>query len=96
MTLEIEIFTSKDCAFCPRAKEVLEKVVSEFPDVVIKEVDVESDRGKEEAENLGVLTTPVIIISKDMRFTGVPREEHLREAIQKEIELFENEEGTEE
>lgn len=96
MSLEIEIFTSENCAFCSRAKEVLEKVVAEFPDVVIKEVDVESDRGKEEAENLGVLTEPVIIISKDIRFTGVPREEHLREAIQKEIELFKDEKGEEE
>ena len=93
--IEIEIFVVDECPFCPRAKEVVEKVVSEFEDVTIKEVNVEKE-GKQEAENLGVLTTPTVIVSKDIRFTGVPREELLREAIKKEIELKKNEESGQE
>ncbi len=92
--IEIEIFVKKDCAFCPRAKEIVEKVVAEFEDVVIKEVNTETDEGKEKVEFLGILTIPTVIVSKEIRFSGVPREELLREAIKK--ELAENEESGQE
>ena len=92
--VEIEIFVKEDCAFCPRAKEVLEKVVSEFEDVTVKETNIETDEGKEKADFLGILSVPTIIISKEIRFTGVPREEILREAIKK--ELTEDEESGQE
>ena len=94
--IEIEIFVKKDCDFCPKAKEVVEKVVSEFEDVKVKEVDIETDEGKEKADFLGILSAPTIIVSKDIRFTGIPREELLREAIKKQIELAENEESGQE
>ena len=92
--IEIEIFVKKDCEFCPRAKEVIEKVVSEFEDVTIKEIDTETDEGKEKSDFLGILSVPTTIISKDVRLTGVPREEILREAIKK--ELAEHEESGQE
>ncbi len=94
--VEIEIFVKKDCPFCPRAKELVEKVSSEFEGVTIKEIDIETDRGKEEATNLAIMTAPTVIIAKDIRFTGVPREELLRESIKKELEMEKNEKRKEE
>jgi len=90
--MEIEIFTREDDVLCAEAKKIVQKVASEFGDkVTVKEVDVDTERGDEEEDNLGVLSTPTVIIAKDMRITGVPKEKVLRQAIQKELDLIENE-----
>lgn len=82
----IEIFTRKDCPFCPDAKEVCESVVKKFKGVIIKEVDIDSKDGKKKAEFLEITTVPTVLINNEIEFTGVPREELLRSAIKEELE----------
>ena len=87
----IEIFTRKDCPFCPEAKEVCEKVAKKFKGITIKEVDIDSKEGKKKAEFLEITSVPTILINNDIEFTGVPREELLRSAAKEELEKEKNE-----
>ena len=82
----VEVFTRKDCPFCPDAKEVVERVAKKFKNVTVKEVDVESKEGKKKADFLEIVTVPVVLINNDVQFEGVPREELLRSAIKEELE----------
>jgi len=80
----IEIFTRKNCAFCPEAKEICEKVAKEFDNVEVKLIDIETE-GKEKAEFLNIITVPVVLIDNKVEFTGVPREELVRSALKQAI-----------
>ena len=42
MQIEIEILTKKDCCLCDDAKEIVERVIPDFP-ASLKMTDIESD-----------------------------------------------------
>ncbi len=87
----IEIFTNDLDPFRKDAKELCGKIAKEFEGVEVKEIDINSERGKEKAEFIEVFEPPVILINNDAEFTGLPREEVLRSAVKKELEKERNE-----
>jgi len=62
---------------------ILEKVRSQFPEVRLVEVDITQD--PEIAVKYRIMATPAIAINGKIEFTGVPREEALRDRIAKHI-----------
>ena len=84
MVVEIEIFVSQGCELCRLAREVVKKVTEKYPgDVHVSEVDMLKE--KELSEELGISSAPVVLVDRDTRFVGVPREEYLLDAVQKKI-----------
>jgi small redox-active disulfide protein 1 len=79
----IEVMKTSTCSFCPMAIEVVNKVAKEFGDKVnVKILPLEEEENMKRAKGLGVTAVPVILINGMMRFTGVPKEENLKSAIE--------------
>ncbi len=73
----IELFTSPTCPYCPRAKEIVERVVRRIPRALLIERDVSEPENAEIARRYGIQGVPTIVINGRYRIVGVPREEEL-------------------
>ena len=79
----IEVMKTSSCPFCPMAVEVVQKVAKDFGDKVkVNILPLEEEKNMKKAKGLGVSTVPVVLINGMIRFTGVPREENLKSAIE--------------
>lgn len=77
-------FTGEFCAVCPRAKTLVERVLSDSPDIAHVEVDVADYPDAVRA--LDIRRTPTLIIVDETgrplhRASGMPREAELRQAV---------------
>ena len=87
MVVKIEIMKTEVCPFCPQAVQVVNKVAKEFKDKVqVREIYVDRDeKERDRAISLGIMSVPVILINGMPRFTGVPREQMLKEMIEQSL-----------
>lgn len=86
MVITIEILKTPYCPFCPTASEVVKKVAKGFgKKVKVIETDITEGKGREKALFLGVTAVPTILLNNMITFTGVPREEFLKQAIQQKL-----------
>jgi len=85
MVLNIEVFTSPTCPYCPMAIEVVDEAKKEFGDKIdVEKIDIMVDR--EKAIEYGLMAVPAIAINGVVRFVGAPSREELFEAINDEME----------
>ena len=68
----IKLFTSPTCPACPKAKEVLRKIVEENKDIMVLEFNVNTDEGLREALRYDVRTVPTIVINDRYVIVGIP------------------------
>ena len=80
----IRIFYSNSCPYCPPTRHMVALLAKEFPDKLeVKEVDIYSAKGEEEAETFEVEMVPTVILEDGTRFDGLVSEEQIRQAILK-------------
>ncbi|AAB85307.1 MULTISPECIES: MJ0307 family thioredoxin [Methanothermobacter] len=85
MVVNIEVFTSPTCPYCPMAIEVVDEAKKEFGDKIdVEKIDIMVDR--EKAIEYGLMAVPAIAINGVVRFVGAPSREELFEAINDEME----------
>jgi len=85
MVVNIEVFTSPTCPYCPMAIEVVDEAKKEFGDKIdVEKIDIMVDR--EKAIEYGRRAAPAIAINGVVRFVGAPSREELFEAINDEME----------
>ena len=85
MVVNIEVFTSPTCPYCPMAIEVVDEAKKEFGDKIdVEKIDIMVDR--EKAIEYGLMAVPAIAINVLCRFVGAPSREELFEAINDEME----------
>jgi len=85
MVVNIEVFTSPTCPYCPMAIEVVDEAKKEFGDrIQVEKIDIMADR--EKAIEYGLMAVPAIAINGVVRFVGAPSREELFEAIKDELE----------
>ncbi len=77
----IKLLTSPTCPMCPKAKEVVERLVKEEKDVIAIELPVNTEEGYKTALKFGIRYVPAIIINDEYVIVGVPTLEELRRAI---------------
>ncbi|MFQ6050972.1 MAG: DsrH/TusB family sulfur metabolism protein [Candidatus Hydrothermarchaeota archaeon] len=87
MKVLLELFTASKCRDCPYAKEIIEKVVGEMPEVEYVEISTDEEEGKIKAARYGVTRTPSIAIDNKLVIVGVPSEEELIEKIKHAMEV---------
>jgi len=78
--VEIILFKSDTCAFCPRAEEVLRQTIEDFDPGMFKITTYNVSEDPEKAEEFGVFALPTIIIG-GMSVTGIPDPEMLLKMI---------------
>lgn len=77
----VKVFSTPGCSSCVRAKELLERVIGDYPGVKIKEINI-LDHPKD-AVKYGIMSSPAIVINEKVEFIGVPSEKNLRKLLEK-------------
>jgi len=76
----VEEFMSPGCVGCPVVKEMLKNLSEELSgEVTVEEVDITVDTPR--ASQYGVMSVPAIAINGELKFTGVPKREELKQAL---------------
>lgn len=76
----VTLLTQSNCAFCDRAKEVLDRVGRDHP-LDITEIDLSSDDGRRLAAESGVLFAPGVLLDGAPFSFGRLSERKLRRAL---------------
>lgn len=79
MQIQIEILTKKDCCLCDDAKEIIEKVLPDFP-ASLKMTDIESDPALFEIYKERI---PVVRLNGEDSFVYKVHEITLRKKLEK-------------
>jgi len=81
-TVDIEVFSSSVCNRCQRASLMVSALLEEqaFDTITWREINVVEEIDYAVAH--AVLSTPTIVIGGTQRFTTLPSEQKLRDAIQ--------------
>ncbi|MEK9629965.1 MAG: glutaredoxin family protein [Nitrospinota bacterium] len=79
MNIEIEILTKKDCSLCDDAKEIVERVLPDFP-AYLKMTDIESDPSLFESYKERI---PVVRLNGEESFVYKVHEKTLRKKLEK-------------
>jgi len=83
--IQVDVFTAPGCSKCGRAKEVLRQLVEEIGGGRIEWREVNVLEELDYAVNLGVLSTPAIVIDGDLTFTGLPSVRKLRSELDRRL-----------
>ena len=83
MTINIEILTKKDCCLCDDAKEIVERVITEYP-ATLTLTDIETDSALFESYKERI---PVVRINGEESFVYKAHEITLRKKLDKLMEL---------
>jgi len=78
--LEIVLFKSDSCAFCPRAEEVVRETIEDFGSETFKLIIINVSENPDAAEDYGVFALPTVMIG-NASVTGIPEPEILMKMI---------------
>lgn len=76
--INLILLTSIGCVKCAQTKEILKKIVPDFPELSIKEVDMTTSEGQELISKYVIMSSPGIIINDKLFSIGGTTEEELR------------------
>ena len=78
--IEVVLFKSDSCAFCPRAEEVVRETIEDFGSEVFKLKVINVSENPEAAEEFGIFALPTIMIG-GVSVTGIPEPEMLMKMV---------------
>ncbi len=78
--MEVTLLTQRDCSFCDQAKEILDRLSSQYG-FAITTLDLGSAQGQQLAERGGVMFPPGIFIDGEPFSHGRPSERKLRHEL---------------
>ncbi|HWP48516.1 MAG TPA: thioredoxin family protein [Candidatus Limnocylindrales bacterium] len=77
--IHLKLLTTSGCSRCDRAKQVIEKVWPDFPDVKVEIINLIDHA--ELAVQYGVMVSPALVINEKVAFVGGVSENQLREKL---------------
>lgn len=78
--IKVELLTMPGCGHCAAAKETIEKIKGDFPEMEVEIVDVTEN--PEVAQKYMLMSAPGIVINGKLEFTGGVKEEVLRKRLE--------------
>jgi thiol-disulfide isomerase/thioredoxin len=78
--IEVVLFKSDSCAFCPRAEEVVREAIEDFGSDVFTLKVVNVSENPEAAEEFGIFALPTVMIG-GMSVTGIPEPDMLMKMV---------------
>jgi thiol-disulfide isomerase/thioredoxin len=78
--IEIVLFKSDSCAFCPRAEEVVRETIEDFGSDVFTLKVINVSENPEAAEEFGIFALPTIMIG-GVSVTGIPEPDMLMKMV---------------
>lgn len=76
--INLTLVSREGCVHCAQTKEILKKIQPEYPELVVKEVDMTTPEGQELIGKYGIMSSPGIIINGDLFAMGGTTETDLR------------------
>jgi len=85
--IEIKVLKTSTCPNCGPASELVKRVAAKFNEVEVKEILLDKDpKEMQRAAIMGISLVPTILINGVVKFTGIPNEEKLEQAIREAFE----------
>lgn len=81
----LELFTHSGCFSKKDADKLIQKVLQDFPNVSLREVDMLQE--PEKASKIGIQMSPTLVYNEQILFVGIPSEAKLRELLRAETEV---------
>ncbi len=79
-SIEIVLFKSDSCAFCPRAEEVIRETIEDFGSAVFELKIINVTENPEAAEEYGIFALPTVMIG-GLSVTGIPERDMLMKMV---------------
>ncbi len=83
--MEVTLLTQENCALCDQAKEVLDRLSTEYP-ISVSTLDLGTPEGQTLAWRGGVMFPPGIFIGGEPYSYGRPSEKKLRRELDRRLE----------
>jgi glutaredoxin len=86
--IHLEVLTSPNCPYSPKAIRVAQRVISKHKgmSIYLREVSVATHEGEEMAEAYEIDSTPTFTINGRIAFVGVPAPDTLSDLIKEELD----------
>ncbi|NOZ64423.1 MAG: hypothetical protein GXO71_05780 [Caldiserica bacterium] len=68
--IQVQVLTSPTCGECARAKQILEELKPQYPEMQVQEVDMATPEGQEMISKYMIMSSPGIIINGELFSTG--------------------------
>ena len=78
---KIQFLTMPDWHNCEAAKKILDEIVLDFPNVEIEEIDMTTPEGQKFVQKYSIMSSPGIVINKELFSTGGVDKEKLVEKL---------------
>jgi thiol-disulfide isomerase/thioredoxin len=78
--IEIVLFKSDTCAFCPRAEEVVREAIEDFGPTIFNLKVINVSENPEAAEEYGIFALPTVMIG-GVSVTGIPEPDILMKMV---------------
>ncbi len=78
--MKIDLLTMPGCGHCVKAKQIVEKVKADFPEMEVTVHDITEN--PELAQQYMLMTAPGVVIDGELVFSGGLDEKKLRERLQ--------------
>ncbi|GMQ86539.1 MAG: hypothetical protein BMS9Abin07_2120 [Acidimicrobiia bacterium] len=79
ITTDIQVLSTPGCAGCDQTKQLITDVLTEFPNLSWKEIDL--IEYPELAGQYGLMSVPAVVIGGELAFAKVPTREALRQSV---------------
>ena len=83
--ITVTLLTQEHCAFCDQAKELLGRLVAEYP-ITVETVAITSTEGQRLAATAGIIFPPGLLLDGEPFSYGRPSERKLRRALERRIQ----------
>ena len=83
----LEYVTTTGCADCRRLEELLSRVQTDFPNIEVREIPGESERGLQLSVGRGVLRFPIILLDDEIIGVESIAEDDLRHALAPRVDV---------
>lgn len=78
----IQFLTMQGCQHCEGVRRVFDEIMTDFPHVELKEVDMVTEEGQKLVQKYSVMAAPGIIINGELFSTGGVDKESLIQRLQ--------------
>lgn len=77
--INVTLVRPSGCAHCGAVKEVLEKLKTDYPDLMLKEIEATTPEGQALIVKHGIFSSPGILVNDEFFAMGGATEKQLRE-----------------
>lgn len=77
--IKVTLIRPSGCQHCVQVKGTLEKLKTDYPDLVLEEIEATTPEGQELIIKYGILSSPGILINDEFFAMGGATEKQLRE-----------------